>query len=145
MDPFLISAATSVASKIIQKISDHSSAGAARSAQPATTIPFSSLINQASAPSPSSIAERTAALTHRLGRSAEVAAVINATGASGPLGLQIEANGNAALHLPGRGLRPVQLSEEMRGVARELYQLRQPSSAASLRNQPPAPLTLALA
>jgi len=140
MLPILATTAASAAGDIILNIADRFAKGAAKTAPPATpAVPFSTLVDKAT------LARHAQELTTRLSRSAEVAGAANAAGATGPLSLQFDAKGDAALRLPDGGLKPVQLSEELRGVARELYHLRQAAAASPAAARPASPVTISLA
>jgi len=142
MYPILATAALSAAGNIAHNIAEGISAATAKTAPEAPpAIPFSTLVAKASAPNPVSIAQRTQALSTRLMHSPEVAAAANAAGASGPLSIQIDPSGDAALRLPNGDLKPIALSEEMRGVARELHHLRHPAATPA---GPAAPVTVSL-
>ena len=131
MHPILATTALSAAGNIVHNIAESISKGTAKTAPTAApAVPFSTLVAKASAPTAVSIAQRAQALSTKLTHSAEIAAAANAAGASGPLSLQIDATGDTALRLPNGDLKPVQLSEEMRGAARELHHLRQPAPGA---------------
>ncbi len=143
MHPILVTTAASAAGDIIHNIAARISERTAKAAPAAApAIPFSTLVDQASAPSAAAKAQRAQDLSTRLGRSAEVAAASNEAGASGPLQVQIDASGSAALRLPDGGLKPIQLSEEMRGLARELHQLRQPAPTAATLARPSGPVAV---
>jgi hypothetical protein len=146
MYPLLASTAVSAAGNIIHTIAEKIASGTATTAPAATpAVPFSTLIDKATAPTATDLARRAQDLTTRLSHSTEVAAAANGAGASGPLTLQIDAQGNAAVHLPNGGLKSVDLPEAMRGEVRELYQLRQPASAGATKTRPAGPLTISLA
>jgi len=146
MHPILLTTAASAACDIIHTIAERIASGTAKTAAAsAPTVPFSTLVEKASAPNPATLARRAQELSDRLGRSAEVAGAANAAGATGPLSLQVDATGAAALCLPDGGLKPVQLSEELRGVARELYHLRQPATASATALRAASPITINLA
>ncbi len=140
MLPILATTAASAASDIIFNIADRFAKGTAKTAPAAPpAIAFSTLVDQAS------FARHAQDLSTKLGRSAEVATAANAAGATGPLHLVIEANGDTALRLPDGGLKPVQLSEELRGAARELHQLRQPTATGATRVGPSSTVTISVA
>jgi hypothetical protein len=146
MNPLLVTTAASAAGDIIHTIADRISSATAKTAPAATpSVPFVNLIDKASAPTAASKALHTQDLGTRLGQSAEVAAAANAAGASGPLSIQIDANGDSALRLPNGDLKPIQLSEEMRGVARELHQMRQPAATSATPAHPASPVTISIA
>jgi hypothetical protein len=143
MHPILLTTAASAAGDIIHNIAERISERPAKTASTAApAIPFSTLVDQASVPTAATQARRTQDLSTRLGRSAEVAAAANEAGAAGPLQVQIDASGTAALRLPDGGLKPIQLSEEMRAVARELHQLRQPAATAATLARPASPVSV---
>lgn len=146
MHPILATTALSAAGEIVHNVAGriaNMTAKAAPSAPPA--VPFATLVDKASAPSAASLALRTQDLRTRLGRSAEVAAAVNDAGVSGPLSIQIDANGDSALRLPDGSFKPIQLSEEMRGVARELHQLRQPLATSATVARSASPVTVSIA
>jgi hypothetical protein len=116
----------------------------AAAATEAAPVPFSTLIDRAQAPSAASLSQRVQDLGLKLGRSAEVAGAINAAGVSGPLQLQIEASGAVAVREPGGGLTPVALSEEMRGVAVELYRSKQAMSGSGVPGHAAGSVTVSL-
>lgn len=144
MTPLLATTAISVAGDIVHNIADRIANGTAKTAPATATqaVPFATLIDKASVPT---AAQRVQDLGTRLGRSAEVAAAANAAGAPGPLNIQIDANGDSALRLPDGSLKPIQLSEEMRGVARQLHQLRQPVATSATPARPASPVTVSIA
>lgn len=146
MYPLLATAAASAAGNIIQTIADRVTQGPAKTAAAGTAqaVPFSTLVDKASAPTAATQAARSADLSSRLTKSPEVAAAANAAGVAGPASLQIDADGNTALRLPNGNLKPVQLSEELRGVARELNQLRQPPATSASLSRPASPVTVNL-
>jgi len=150
MHPILATTALSAASDIVHNIAEGIARSTAKSAPAAApAVPFSTLIAKASAPTAVSIAQRTQALSSRLTHSPEVAAAANAAGVTGPLSLQIDSTGATALRLPNGDLKPIQSSEEMRGVARELHHLRQPAAAplaaaAATASTRPGPITVTL-
>jgi len=145
MFPLLATTAVSGIGNIIHAIADGIAKGTATSpASAAPSVPFSTLIDQSTATT-AARAQRAQEITTQLGGSSEVAAAANAAGASGPLSLQIDAQGNAALSLPNGGLKGIQLPEEMRGEVRELYGLKQPANAGATKTQPASPVTITLA
>jgi hypothetical protein len=128
MHPILATTALSAAGNIVHNIADRIFKGPAKTAPAAVpAVPFSTLVAKASAPTAVSVAQRAQALSTKLTQSAEVAAAANGAAAAGPLSLHIDAAGDTALRLPNGDLKPIRLSEEMRGVARELHHLRQPA------------------
>lgn len=146
MNPLLITSAASIAGDVIHNIADRIATSTAKTApQAAPEVPFSTLIDKVSVSPAASQVQRSQDLSSRLSHSPEVAAAANAAGASGPLTIQIDANGDSALRLPDGGLKPIQLSEEMRGVAQQLHQLRQPAATSSTPAHGPAPVTVSLA
>ncbi|MEA3212883.1 MAG: hypothetical protein QOE70_5940 [Chthoniobacter sp.] len=149
MTPILFTTAASVAGDIIHNIAERIANGTAKNAPTAApAVPFSTLVDQASAPTAATLARRAQELSTRLGRSAEVAAAANEAGVAGPLNIQIDAKGDAALRLPDGGLKPIHLSEELRGVARELNQLRQPGANGAhgaTAARPAGPVTISVA
>jgi hypothetical protein len=142
MHPILINAAASVAGNVLHAITGNSRPAEARTAASAPAVPFSTLIDRASAPSPAATAERVSTLTNRLSRSVELAQALNQSGASGPVTLQISASGDTTLRLPNGDLKPLQLSPENRDAAREIYSLRQNAPGAAGRSAPLKPLTV---
>jgi len=144
-----LSAVSSVTGAIADKISGHP-ATTAQSSTPA--VPFSTLMNQVAATTQATAAAKAQCaqdLTTKLSQSPEVSAAINAAGVAGPFNLQIDAQGNATLRLPNGGAKPVQFSNEMRGLAQQLYQLRQVNAPASTAStvtrpsvQPPVTITV---
>jgi hypothetical protein len=145
MHPILATTALSAAGDIVQNLASRFGKGPAKAAPAAApAVPFVTLVDKASAPTAANLAMRTQDLGTRLGRSAEVAAAMNAAGASGPVSIQIDANGDSALRLPNGTLKPIQLSEEMRGVARELHQLRQPLATSATVERPASPVTVSI-
>ncbi len=146
MHPILVTTAASAAGDIIHNIADRFTKGTAKAAAVETpSVPFSTLVDKASAPNAVTLARRAQELSTRFGHSADVAAAINEAGVSGPFHIQIDANGDATLRLPDGGLKPIRLSEEMRGVARELHQLRQPSATSAASARPASPVTITIA
>jgi hypothetical protein len=143
MHPILVSSAASAAGEIIQNIAERFTSRAqkaAPTAQPAVT--FSTLIDKASVPTAVQHAHRVRDLSTKLGRSVELAAAANEAGATVPIQVQIDADGTAALRLPGGGWKPIVMAEEMRAVVRELYQLQQPITTAANVGRPGGSVTL---
>ena len=141
MHPILFTTAVSVAGDIVHNISERISAGTAKTAPSASpAVPFATLIEQASAPTPANMARRASDLTGQIGRSAEVAAAVNAAGASGPLQVQIDSRGDATLRMSDGTFKPIHLTEAMRVSARELYHLRQPIGNGA----PARPITISV-
>lgn len=146
MNPLLINAAASVAGDIVHFLAEGIAKGTAKTAPVATpAVPFSTIIDQTSAPTAATQARRAHDLSTRIGHSAEVAAAANEAGAYGPLTIQIDAKGDASLRLPDGGLKPIRLSEEMRGAARDLHQLWQPITNGPARTRPASPVTFTVA
>jgi hypothetical protein len=145
MHPILATTALSVAGDIVHNIAGRIANGTAKAAPAAPpAVPFATLVDKASAPTAANLALRTQDLGTSLGRSSEVAAAVNEAGGSGPMSLQIEANGDTALRLPDGSLKSIHLSEEMRGVARELHQLRQPLATSATVERPSSSVTVSL-
>lgn len=139
MLPILATTAASAASELVFNLADRFTKGPAKTAAAAAAaIPFSTLVDKAT------LAQRAQQLSGKLSHSSEVAAVVHAAGAAGPLSLQIGAGGDVALRLPDGSLKPIQLSEELRGVARELHQLRKLPVTPGLAVQPTSPVTVTL-
>lgn len=131
MNPLLVTSAVSAASDIIHSFAERASRSTPK-AGPQAVAPasFASLLEKAGLDH-TNRAERVQSLSSRLLRSAEVAGALNQTGAPANSGIQISPNGDATLHLLDGSLKPIQLSEELRAVARELCQLRQPVSPSA--------------
>ena len=145
MYPLLASTAVSAAGKIINTIAQNVAKVTSTTAPPAPpAVPFSTLIDQSAAATAAARLSRAQEITTQLGHSPEVAAAANGAGTSGPLSLQIDGQGNAALSLAHGGLQGIQLPEAMRGEVRELYQLQQPGSAGTTKTQPASPITISL-
>lgn len=132
MHPILLTTAASAAGDIIHSFAEKFASGPAKTAASNTPeVPFSTLIDKATAPTASNPVRRMQDLRARLERSVEVVMAGNEAGATAPLQVQIDSNGDAALRLPDGSLKSIQLSGEMRGVARELHQLAQTGAACA--------------
>lgn len=150
MIPLIAATAASVASDVIRNVANRATnrtdkAGAA-GATPA--VPFAKILNQTNAAATAAAAaKRVQDLTTRLTQSPEVASAANQLGGAAHGSLQIESNGTVTLHTTDGRSKAVQLTEEGRSAAREIYQSRHPAMG-SLSGvggvTTPAPVTVSL-
>jgi hypothetical protein len=138
MIPILAAAAVSTIGDIYQNLTTKAASAPAQSApQPTSGVNFSTLINPSAAPnSTQAIAsaqwkQHTAELTSHLLHSADVTSAVNASGASGAMQIQLSSSGDATLHSSDGKVTPIHFSNEMRGVAQELYQAKAASQGVS--------------
>jgi hypothetical protein len=141
MIPILASAAVSLVGNIYHGLTTKSANATAQSApQPAGGVDFSSVLNQAGASKAASqisfaqSAQNTADLATQLTKSTDVSAAINASGASGPMQIQLDSAGDATLCFGNGKTAPISLSNDMRGIAQQLYQAKVATQSAGAAN-----------
>jgi hypothetical protein len=141
MIPIIAAAAASTAGDVIRNIANRVTNGPekAGAAAASASVPFATILNQTNAAATAAAAaKRTQDLTTRLTQSPEVASAANQLGNSAHGSLQIESNGSVTLHTTDGRSKAVQLTEDGRRAAQELYLLRH-SAAVSVSGAVGAP------
>lgn len=122
MAPILLNVAASVASNLIDNISDHLTSQKAKKKDDAGVASFASALAQAQAPT---LADRQAALTGSLMSCSEVKAALATANPSQPVQLEISAAGGVSLRGADGSVRTLNVSESTRATATQLYGVRQ--------------------
>jgi hypothetical protein len=137
MIPILAAAAVSTISDIYQKLAAKAPDTSAQSvSQAPAAANFSTILNSSSAANATQAISSTqrlqsaAGLTSQLLNSADVTSAISASGAHGPLQIQLTANGDASLLSSDGKVTPIQLSDSTKGIAEQLYQANAGSQRA---------------
>ena len=144
MAPILINCAASLASDLIDGVSDKLAAASAKTATAAGGTDFATALasaQQTPAVRAAALADQQAALTSSLMSSPEVSSALAMASPGQAAQLEISSAGAVSVRSANGSVKPVNLTDKTRAVVTQLYGMRQPGASPT---QPGPSLVLAV-